>query len=76
MHLMILIDNNDEKCGPDVNANLANLVNKRFAGKLKGAKLKEKFDLHVRPGNCDKLKLPLVNHELWGKLRPPVKSQF
>lgn len=67
--------NNDDKSGPDVNVHLANLVNKRFAGKLKEAKLKEKFDLYVRPGNCDKLKVPLVNHELWGKLRPPVKSQ-
>ena len=66
---------NDDKSGPDVNVHLANLVNKRFAGKLKEAKLKEKFELYVRPGNCDKLKVPLVNHELWGKLRPPVKSQ-
>ena len=29
----------------------------------------------MRLGNCNKLKVPLVNHELWGKLKPLVKSQ-
>ena len=30
----------------------------------------------MRPGNSEKWKVPLVNHELWGKLKPPpVKSQ-
>ncbi|CAB4015392.1 Hypothetical predicted protein [Paramuricea clavata] len=67
--------NSEDKTGPDVNVHLANLVNKRFAGKLKEAKLKEKCELYIRPGNCDKLKVPLVNPELWGKLGPPVKTQ-
>ena len=67
--------NTADKTGPNINEHLANLINKRFAGKLKEAKLKEKLDLYVRPGNCEKLKVPLVNHELWGKLRPLVKSQ-
>ena len=65
----------EDKTGPDVNVHLANHVNKRFACKLKDAKLKEKLELYFRPENCDKLKLPLVNHELWGKLRPQVKTQ-
>ena len=67
--------NNEDKTGPDVNVHLANLVNKRFAGKLKKAKLQEKCELYIRPGNCDKLKVPLVNPELWGKLGPPAKTQ-
>ena len=67
--------NTEDKTGPDVNLHLANHVNKRFAGKLKDTKLKEKFELYFRPGNCDRLKVPLVNHELWSKLRPPVKTQ-
>ena len=67
--------NTADKTGPNINEHLANLINKRFAGKLKEAKLKEKLELYVRPGNCEKLKVPLVNHELWGKLTPPVKSQ-
>ena len=54
---------------------MANPFNKRFAGKLKIAKLKEKLEPYVRPGKCEKLKVPLANHELWGKLKPPVKSQ-
>ena len=67
--------NTADKTGPDINVHLANLINKRFAGKLKEAKLKEKLELYVRPGSCDTLKIPLVNHKLWGKLRQPVKSQ-
>ena len=67
--------NTADKTGPNINEHLVNLINKRFAGKLKEAKLKEKLELYVRPGNCEKLKVPLVNHELWGKLKPPVKSQ-
>ena len=65
----------EDKTGPDVNVHLANHVNKRFACKLKDTKLKEKLELYFRPGNCDELKVPLVNHELWGKLRPQVKTQ-
>ncbi|PFX12485.1 hypothetical protein AWC38_SpisGene23553 [Stylophora pistillata] len=67
--------NKVDKTGPNINEHMANLINKRFAGKLREAKLKEKLELYVRPGNCEKLKVPLVNHELWGKLKPPVKSQ-
>lgn len=67
--------NKADKTGLNINEHLANFINKRFAGKLKDAKLKEKFELYVRPGNCAKLKVPLVNHELWGKLKPPVKSK-
>ena len=29
----------------------------------------------MRPGNCEKLRVPFVHLELWGKLKPPVKSQ-
>ena len=47
-----------------------------FAVSSKRALLKEKLELYVRPGNSEKWKVPLVNHELWGKLKPPpVKSQ-
>ena len=54
--------NTADKRGPNINEHLANLINNRFAGKLKEAKLKEKLELYVRPGNCEKLKVPLVNH--------------
>ena len=67
--------NTTDKTDPNINEHLANLINKRFAGQLKEAKLKEKLELYARPGNCEKLKVPLVNHELWCKLKPPVKSQ-
>ena len=56
--------NTADKTGPDINVHPANLINKRFAGKLKEANLKEKLELYVPPGNYDKLKVPLMNHEL------------
>ena len=67
--------NTADKTGPNINEHLVNLINERFAGKLKEAKFKEKLELYVRPRNCKKLKVPLVNNEQWGKLKPSVKSQ-
>ena len=70
-----------DKTGPDVNKNLANIINKRYTGKLTENKLKEKLELYARPGNCEKLKAPEVNHEIWGKLKhrtsawPTYKNQ-
>lgn len=63
-----------DKTGPDVHKNLANIVNKRFSAKLEDSKLKEKLELYSRPGNCDKLKAPEVNPEVWGKLKTSQKS--
>ena len=39
--------NNEDKTGPDVNVHLANLVNRRFAGKLKKAKLNFSFNARI-----------------------------
>ena len=64
-----------DKTGPDVNKNLANIINKRYTGKLTENKLKEKLELYARPGNCEKLKAPEVNHEIWGKLKTPQKTR-
>ena len=64
-----------DKTGLDVNKNLANIINKRYTGKLTENKLKEKLELYARPGNCEKLKAPEVNHEIWGKLKTPQKTR-
>ena len=64
-----------DKTGLDVNKNLANISNKRYTGKLTENKLKEKLELYARPGNCEKLKAPEVNHEIWGKLKTPQKTR-
>ena len=64
-----------DKMGPDVNKNLANIINKRYTGKLTENKLKEKLELYARPGNFEKLKAPEVNHEIWGKLKTPQKTR-
>ena len=45
-----------DKTGPDVNKNLANIINKRYTGKLTKNKLKEKLQLYARPGKYEKLK--------------------
>lgn len=42
------------KTGPNINKHLEDVINKRFAGKLKEAKLKETLELYVRPRNCEK----------------------
>jgi len=70
--LQEILDNDKES---EINNNLANIVNKRFTGKLTESKLKEKLELYARPGNCDKLKAPEVNHEIWGKLKTPQKTR-
>ena len=66
-----------DKTGPDVNKNPANIINKRYAGKLTENKLKEKLELelYARPSNFEKLKAPEVNHEIWGKLKTPQKTR-
>ena len=63
-----------DKTGPDVNKNLANIINKRYTEKLTKNKLKEKLQLYARPGKYEKLKAPEVNHEIWGELKTPPKT--
>lgn len=61
--------NTVDKIGLNINEYLANFINKRFVGKFKDTKFKEKLELYVRFGNCEKLKVFFVNYELWGKFK-------
>ena len=47
---------------------LADIANKRWLPMLSDKKLKEKLEKCPRPVNCDKIIVPKVNPEIWGKL--------
>lgn len=52
-----------------VTSSLATIVNKRFAGKLSEEKVKEKFAKYARNANCEELRVPTVNSEIWKIVR-------
>ena len=62
----------EEDLGPDINQQLADIINKRWSTKLNEAKMKETKKYH-RPANCDKLIVPRVNTEIWDKLDNKTK---
>lgn len=47
---------------------LADIANKRWLPMLSDKKLKEKLEKCPRPVNCDKIRVPKVNPEIWGKV--------
>jgi len=57
-----------EKTAPKVSEKLAKIVNLRWLTKLDETNLKEKSDKCLRPINCDRLIIPKVNPEIWGRL--------
>lgn len=57
-----------EKTAPKVSEKLAKIVNLRWLTKLDETNLKEKSDKYLRPINCDRLIIPKVNPEIWGRL--------
>ena len=57
-----------EKTSPIVNEKLASIINQRWLNKLSDEQLKEKQAKYFRPKNCDRLIVPKVNPEIWGKL--------
>ena len=57
-----------EKTAPKVSEKLAKIVNLRWLTKLDETNLKEKSDKYRRPINCDRLIIPKVNPEIWGRL--------
>ena len=53
---------------------LADIANKRWLQRLSDEKLKEKLEKWPRPVNCDKIIVPKVNPEIWGKLSRQAKG--
>ena len=58
-----------ESSGPDINAQLAAIVNKRWSRKLAQEKLKPLLDKYKKPENCSALILTRVNPEIWSQLQ-------
>ena len=63
----------EEDLGPDINQQLADIINKRWSKQLNDTKLKEKTEKYSRPANCEKLIVPRVNAEIWDKLDNKTK---
>ncbi|CAB3986778.1 Hypothetical predicted protein [Paramuricea clavata] len=61
-----------EEVGGNINQQLAD-INKCWSSKVTEAKQKEKMDNYSRPGNCEKIAVPRVNEEIWGKLDNKTK---
>lgn len=55
----------EEDLGPDINQQLADIINKLWSKKLSDTKLKEKTEKYRPPANCEKLIVPRVNAEIW-----------
>ena len=63
-----LDDEGDPENGPAINAKLAALVNKRFTQLQNYQKVKELQAQYPVPSNCDGVKVPKVNPEVWHNL--------
>ena len=53
-----------EPTGPEVNEDLAAMLNKRWTTKMSDKKLSEKLELIQHPENCSGLIVPRVNAEI------------
>ncbi|XP_064648772.1 uncharacterized protein LOC135500983 [Lineus longissimus] len=64
-----------EKCGPELGATLAKIINKRFWEPTALDLIKEKQANYAKPKNCEALTVPQVNPELRRKLSKELKNQ-
>ena len=65
----------DEKLGPDVSEEFANIVNARFSKEQSKKSLKKRMDDIARPKNCTGLKVPKVNKMIMKKLNNFKKTE-
>ena len=63
-----------ERTDEAVAEKLADIANKRWLQTLSDEKLKEKLEECPWPVNCDKIVVPRVNPEIWGKLLRQAKG--
>ena len=62
-----------QKVGDDVHPEIAAIINKRWFTTLSKQVLDQKLDIYVKPKNCDNVKVPLINAELWDNLPQRAK---
>ena len=65
----------DVKMGPPVSEHVAKIANKRFSSKMKLETIKEKKELYVPPSNCEWLKVPLCNKDVFNQMKRYHKSR-
>lgn len=58
----------DDKTGPNVQHNLASIVNARFDKPLADDTLNQRLDRYSRPSNCEKLIVPRLNREIYTRI--------
>ena len=63
-----------ERTDEAVAEKLAHIANKCWLQRLSDEKLKEKLEKCPRPINCNKIVVPKVNPEIWGKLSRQAKG--
>ena len=64
-----------EDCGPKVNEGVAKRVNSAYTKRPAKDQFSSIQKKHLRPENCDFLKAPRVNPELWDDLQDKTKSR-
>ena len=64
-----------EQLSPDVDSELATIINSLIKDGLPEDKLQNKMNKYHRPGNCSHLAKVRVNQALWDNLPPTVRSQ-
>ena len=68
----------EEETGPDVNPELAKIIDKAMRLKVgddNKKRAQEKTKLYPRPGNTDSLCVPRVNDLIWDKMKPTTRSR-
>ena len=65
----------DESSGPDIDKDLATILNGSMTKTLHHEKLKSLMDQYSRPNNCGSLAVPKVNPEVWAKMTPQTRSK-
>ena len=54
-----------DETGRPLLSSLSELVNKRFSKKLPHSKMKATLEKYLKPANCSRLNVALVNNEIW-----------
>ena len=68
-------DMQKDETGPNVDSELATIINTLIKDGLPDEKLQDKMNKYHRPGNCKNLTKVCVNQAVWDNLSPSVRSQ-
>ena len=66
--------NDEERVDESIAASLAKVANKSFKKKMSDEKFKGKLDKYLKLDNCEQLRVPTVNSEIWKRLPSQAKE--